>query len=455
VSLREPAEDDGPASRGIFDAEVTRFLGSGPRGDAETAVYLEENLAPVRQVPRARYLLLIEADGAAVGTVCPRVTAPAVASPGFAPGRAAWGRGHATAAVRAVLGFGFGRRRFWTPDVADADGLLFQFGTYAFDGPPTFSPDLVRQFEVADGAGEHDHYLQVHCELRFAPTEELVTLGSYSSWFFHDGDGDLEGWAAGPLARPDRAVIGGRTPAEVKVYREEVQAPSRGGEVPRPLRLRAPRPTPAAHAAPPRQPDTHSSRRGGRCERDTGQAPCRNDRAPADPARPAQARPPVSALPPLPRPCHRLPGATQGSVVPSRYGPGVTERPTHHWRGGVEEDAREVAAGTLRPEDAHAAHLWPAAMPDATDAVLDRFEAGPRTWAGPSDETVLGAVKRAVLALNAVNDSYDGAAYETDEREQLCCYFDRALAGHGIDVRALEARHGLDRHDVPGPWRDW
>ena len=133
----------------------------------------------------------------------------------------------------------------------------------------------------------------------------------------------------------------------------------------------------------------------------------------------------------------------------------MTERPTRHWRSRVEEEVHELAEGTRKPEDAYAAHLWPAAMVDATDVVLDRFEAELRTWGNPSDDVILGAVERAVLALNAVNDSHDGAAYETDEREELCFYFDRALDERGVDVRALEERHGLDRHDVAGPWRDW
>jgi hypothetical protein len=36
----------------------------------------------------------------------------------------------------------FGRRLFDVPDTPDADGLLFQYGTYSFDGSPTFALDL-------------------------------------------------------------------------------------------------------------------------------------------------------------------------------------------------------------------------------------------------------------------------------------------------------------------------
>jgi hypothetical protein len=78
----------------------------------------------------------------------------------------------------------FGRRLFDVPDTADADGLLFQYGTYSFDGPPTFTLDLTRQFEIADSDGDHDHYVQVHCELRYRPAPALQALGSFDSWFF-------------------------------------------------------------------------------------------------------------------------------------------------------------------------------------------------------------------------------------------------------------------------------
>ncbi|MFB7183633.1 hypothetical protein ACFCYI_38735 [Streptomyces sp. NPDC056257] len=61
----------------------------------------------------------------------------------------------------------FGRRLFDVSDTPDADGLLFQYGTYAFDGPPAFTLDLTRQFEISDNNGDHAHYVQVHCEPRY------------------------------------------------------------------------------------------------------------------------------------------------------------------------------------------------------------------------------------------------------------------------------------------------
>ncbi|MGA5199061.1 hypothetical protein [Streptomyces exfoliatus] len=63
----------------------------------------------------------------------------------------------------------FGQQRFDTAATPDSDGLLFQYGTHAFSGPSMFTLDLTRQFELNDAEGEHDHYVQVHCELRYEP----------------------------------------------------------------------------------------------------------------------------------------------------------------------------------------------------------------------------------------------------------------------------------------------
>jgi len=117
---------------------------------------------------------------------------------------------------------GFGRRLFQVPDTPDADGLLFQYGTYMFDGPATFMLDLTRQFEVSDSDGDHDHYVQVHCELRYGLTPALEALGSFNSWFFHDAGGDLDEWAQGLSERAAWTAIHGLKPTEIRVYREQV-----------------------------------------------------------------------------------------------------------------------------------------------------------------------------------------------------------------------------------------
>ncbi|MFC8258853.1 hypothetical protein ACFUNF_14755 [Streptomyces sp. NPDC057291] len=133
----------------------------------------------------------------------------------------------------------------------------------------------------------------------------------------------------------------------------------------------------------------------------------------------------------------------------------MTERPSKHWRRGVAEEARKLAAGTITVEDAFMAALYPVSLLDATDEALDAFESALGTLRRPSDNEVFAAVQRVVLDLNAINDQHDGAGYETGEREELCQYIDQALSDRGIDVPALTARCGLGRYEITDKWRDW
>ncbi|MEV5843696.1 hypothetical protein AB0M32_17215 [Streptomyces sp. NPDC051985] len=116
----------------------------------------------------------------------------------------------------------FGRQPFNVSDTPDADGLLFQYGTYAFDGLPAFTLDLTRQFEISDSDGDHDHYVQVHCELRYGVAPALEALGSFDSWFFHGAGNDLEEWAQGLTVRAAWTTIHRLKPTEIRVYQEQV-----------------------------------------------------------------------------------------------------------------------------------------------------------------------------------------------------------------------------------------
>ncbi|MFE7333082.1 hypothetical protein ACFU8W_51610 [Streptomyces sp. NPDC057565] len=114
----------------------------------------------------------------------------------------------------------FGRQRFDTAAIPDSDGLLFQYGTYAFSGRPMFTVDLTRQFDISDVDGEHDHYVQVHCELRYEPEPALDALGRFNSWFFHDTDANLDQWFATMERRLELLLE--RVPFESDVYEEPV-----------------------------------------------------------------------------------------------------------------------------------------------------------------------------------------------------------------------------------------
>jgi hypothetical protein len=112
------------------------------------------------------------------------------------------------------------------------------------------------------------------------------------------------------------------------------------------------------------------------------------------------------------------------------------------WRARVEK----------HPESAE---LFPEPMLKRTDEVLAGFETEVAAFTDPADDDVFAAVKHVVLALNDVNDEYDGAAYETDERELLCAYLEDTLTEAGIDVPALAAGRGLSRHEITDEWREW
>ncbi|MGW4447204.1 hypothetical protein [Streptomyces sp. NPDC004682] len=133
----------------------------------------------------------------------------------------------------------------------------------------------------------------------------------------------------------------------------------------------------------------------------------------------------------------------------------MAERPTAGWRRGVVEEAAEVAAGALEADCAYRGGLFPEGLLRETDAVLESFEDELRGLSPSDDARIFAVVERVVLALNLVNDAYDGCAFETDERERLCAYIDASLAERGIDVAALTARRGLGRYELTDQWRDW
>ena len=133
----------------------------------------------------------------------------------------------------------------------------------------------------------------------------------------------------------------------------------------------------------------------------------------------------------------------------------MAERPTTSWRRGVAQEADALAAGTLDPDCACMAELFPEELLVATDAVLDAFETELPPLAEAEDVRIFAVVERVVLELNAVNDAHGGGAFETGEREELCAYIDECLAEHRVDVVALTARHGLGRYELTDRWREW
>jgi hypothetical protein len=131
----------------------------------------------------------------------------------------------------------------------------------------------------------------------------------------------------------------------------------------------------------------------------------------------------------------------------------MMERPTVRWRNRIAQQDAEVAAGTLAPEKAYAAQLWPPAFTAAVDDVLIGYERDVAAVDTTSDEAVWATVETVVVGLNEADEQF--GAIETGEREELAEYIDAVLTNAGVDVTALTARSGRDRGELTDSWRDW
>lgn len=95
--------------------------------------------------------------------------------------------------------------------------MLYQYGVYGFRGPSRFELSLVRQFSVNGSDG----FLQFHCDLLFATTQELAGLGTYDEWRFAGEDLPLEDWGAALAQRPEWDVLRGAWSMDVDIHVEE------------------------------------------------------------------------------------------------------------------------------------------------------------------------------------------------------------------------------------------
>ena len=77
------------------------------------------------------------------------------------------------------------------------------------------------------------------------------------------------------------------------------------------------------------------------------------------------------------------------------------------------------------------------------DELLASLEGVPRV---KKDESILKAVKAAVVKLNTLNDRCDGILIETDQREQLCALIIAAAKRAGL-VSSV--------YDITEEWREW
>jgi RimJ/RimL family protein N-acetyltransferase len=127
--LRELRDEDTTAIHAYAsDAEVVRYLDWGPNTPEETAQFLALARTTREAVPRTTYhvAIALRDAGELVGgcRIEIRSAANGAGDLGYVLARSHWGRGYATEAIRALVGFGFEHlalHRIWaTCDVRNA-----------------------------------------------------------------------------------------------------------------------------------------------------------------------------------------------------------------------------------------------------------------------------------------------------------------------------------------------
>ena len=129
--------------------------------------------------------------------------------------------GEPTAAQAWNVFASFARVPFDVPMGPDTDGLLYEYGVFQFTDAPQFTLSFVRQFEMLTD-GEHDHYIQFHCDLLFEPTTELKALGAYNSWRFSGDAASVDTWLLQIRARPEWEQLEAHAPIAHEVWQAEV-----------------------------------------------------------------------------------------------------------------------------------------------------------------------------------------------------------------------------------------
>jgi hypothetical protein len=83
---------------------------------------------------------------------------------------------------------------------------------------------------------------------------------------------------------------------------------------------------------------------------------------------------------------------------------------------------------------------------DACKSIIDSFLESLREVSVGNDQIVMAAIKKAVLALNALNEKCDYSIIETDQREDLAMLIIKAAALAGVGDGAC---------DITEEWREW
>jgi hypothetical protein len=99
------------------------------------------------------------------------------------------------------------------------DGLLAQYGVYAFTGDPVYELDITRQLAFLGEDGGFGYMTQLHCAFIFAPTAELEALDAWDLWSW-----DSEDFFADALAAPGFRIVAerGLVPLRLEISTDDV-----------------------------------------------------------------------------------------------------------------------------------------------------------------------------------------------------------------------------------------
>ncbi len=144
----------------------------------------------------------------------------------------------------------------------------------------------------------------------------------------------------------------------------------------------------------------------------------------------------------------------------SGKGPIVTEipvMPTVEWRERRDEEQKELDSGALAKGDAFLTRIHPDAFLVKMEKVLAEYVQDVRKCekSAAGFESVMRAIEKCVLAVNAVNREYEGFSVETSEREDICLFMDAVIVARGIDIDALAGSQKCGRYELTDRWRDW
>ena len=118
-------------------------------------------------------------------------------------------------------------RRFTTVefDVANepqADGILFEYGTFRSLPDPGFLIGFTRQLSSGGADGESEGYHQLHLEYSYPVDEKLEAVGNRTEWWFRDDHVEFDRWLGSMLADPVWETLRTKRPAAFTVFQEAI-----------------------------------------------------------------------------------------------------------------------------------------------------------------------------------------------------------------------------------------